>query len=280
MTDPPRLLETPDRGLATRLLRSASHDRPRPGALNRALSGAALLGTASIATTSVAAGLGKSLTPWLVTGLLGGVAASVSVHAAMPFFSPEVSPRSQPSGRQAEAASRTPRAQLSGPTRGAEVSGSPGPEPEPTPTARSPSGEASSGAEWTRRGVAPARSSAEPAMGPSGAMVVPRPPAVLAFEDAPTRPHEPGPFAAELVLIDAARQSLSEGRTTLALSTLAEHAREFPAGHFRPEALVLEIEAQALRGDSVTVRRLASRFLDAYPAHPLGTHVRELAATP
>jgi hypothetical protein len=277
MSDPPRLLETPDGTLATRLLRSATHDRPRPGALDRALSGATLLGTASIATKSVAAGLGKALAPWLLTGLMGGVVASVAVHAAIPFVAPNTSLGRKPGAGPAPQPNPTRAGELS--VKGGEPDAVPSPQLVPERPQTPPStGEVTPRGEQAFRVVTPARSAAGP--GPKGDAVAPRAPAVGAFNIDPAAPHESDQFAAELVLIDAARRSLSAGSAVPALSALAKHAREFPGGHFRPEALVLEIEAQALRGDSGVVRRLASHFLAVYPGHPLGKRVRELATTP
>jgi len=280
MSDPPRLLDTPDDGLATYLLRSAAQDRPRAGALQRVLSGAALLGTAGVASTSSAAGLGKSLISWLLTGLLSGAAASISVHAAMPFFAPEGSTAAPSNGRQVQPARATQAGELSTPTREDEALPSRQLLPEPSNTAPNRPRDASSRADRNVRMVASTSASAEPGPAPQGDKAAPPASSIAGFELAPTPAHEPDPFAAELVLIDTARRSLSDGRADLALATLVRHARDFPDGHFRPEALVLEIEAHALRGDSVTVRGLASRFLETYPGHPLGKHVRELAPRP
>jgi hypothetical protein len=280
MSDPPRLLDTPDAGLGSLLLRSARHDRPRPGALDRALAGAALIGTTSVATASVAAGLGKSLTPWLFTGLLSGVAASISVHAVMPLLAPDTSRGAPSEGRQPQRARATGSGEASGPIREGERLPSAPVLPELSDTAPNAAVGAPARAEWVNRVVASAGALAEIAPPRNRETAAPLAPSVAAFAIGSPAPHESGPFAAELVLIDAARRNLSEGRAAPALATLARHAREFPDGHFRPEALVLEIEAQALGGDAAAARRLALRFLQTYPAHPLGKHVRGLAAMP
>lgn len=89
-------------------------------------------------------------------------------------------------------------------------------------------------------------------------------------------PPQPAPLPSlerELALLRAARDALARADADAALTALAEHAAEFPAGHLREERLVLRVEALCAAGSRADARREATSFAQAHPNSP---HARKL----
>ncbi|MDP9033365.1 MAG: hypothetical protein M3O50_01040 [Myxococcota bacterium] len=87
---------------------------------------------------------------------------------------------------------------------------------------------------------------------------------------------EASSLAAEVAALDAARSALDTGGPDDALALLGRYLREFPKGKLVPEAEVMAIEAQAVKGERARVIRDATRFLDRHPNAPERTRVEQL----
>jgi hypothetical protein len=83
----------------------------------------------------------------------------------------------------------------------------------------------------------------------------------------------------EAELLDAARRALGQGALWQARRSLDRYAQQFEHGILRPESDVLRIELQMRGGEPEAAKARASRFLSAYPNHPLRERVRALIAT-
>ncbi|MFT3926108.1 MAG: hypothetical protein QM778_26425 [Myxococcales bacterium] len=79
----------------------------------------------------------------------------------------------------------------------------------------------------------------------------------------------------EIALLDRARTHLAQGNAGAALAALTEHARSFPRGTLREEAMVLEIEALSSI-EPEAARVAARRFLQLYPGSAHSARVRSL----
>lgn len=83
----------------------------------------------------------------------------------------------------------------------------------------------------------------------------------------------------ELTILEQARAALAAGAADRALELLGRHDRRYPRGTFRPEAIVLRVEALARRGETEKARALANRFLAENPDSPLAERVGRFAAS-
>lgn len=84
----------------------------------------------------------------------------------------------------------------------------------------------------------------------------------------------------ELALLERARDALRAGAYPQAKRLLHEHGQRFSPGSLKPEADALRVQVLAAAGERAEARRLARRFLERYPAHPLARHVVEPLAQP
>jgi hypothetical protein len=121
-----------------------------------------------------------------------------------------------------------------------------------------------------------------------GSEPAPAPPA--ASEDAPRLPdapraasapslaaRDPAPdLAAEIALLDRAREALAAGEPARALAVLERYDREMPAGRLAPEAAYVRIEALLAAGDRAGADAAGRRFLAANPTSPHAKRVRAL----
>lgn len=87
------------------------------------------------------------------------------------------------------------------------------------------------------------------------------------------KPSAPDPLAAELVLIERARQGLRNGQPSQALAALAEHRAKFEHGVLAQERAALRALALCSLGDPQG-KAEAERFLERNPGSPLATHLR------
>ena len=280
MTDlPPRLLDAPGAGLADRLLRSAAIDAPRAGSLARALATASTAST-TVATASVAVGgLSKTVATWLLVGSVGGGIASgaayiVSSEAREQRPAPSVAAARQSELGAAPRALPTPVLPPHAVERERMEAATPKPgEPSSLP------GASRVVAPVTPRPGSVAKFSAAPPPASGGEAASPTSPAPTREAQGVQGPVEPPGVAEELVLIDAARKSLSGGDPGRTLVFLSEYRQRFPSGHFRPEALAIEIEAHVRRGETSAAQRLGAHFFEMYPTHPLAARVRAKLAS-
>jgi TolA-binding protein len=133
--------------------------------------------------------------------------------------------------------------------------------------------------------AAPAHSESKPAAAPQ---VVAAPAVVTAAAVEPpaaadhksTKPVRVNALAAEPPLLQVARAELRAGNLDAASDALQHLRRRFPRGVLNQERDVLRIELAAARGDDASARRLAARFLRAYPESPHAAQLRPLAAAP
>jgi hypothetical protein len=97
-----------------------------------------------------------------------------------------------------------------------------------------------------------------------------------AVSAAPGATREPvSDLAAEITLLDEARDALSAGNPARALARLDEYDR-IPARRLAPEAAYIRIEALLASGDEPGAQAAARRFLAANPASPHAKRVRAL----
>jgi hypothetical protein len=87
-------------------------------------------------------------------------------------------------------------------------------------------------------------------------------------------------LAAESALLQTARADLRSGDLVQADHALRQLRRRFPRGVLKQEREVLQIELSSARGDDAGARKLASRFLRAYPESPHAEQLRPLVAAP
>jgi hypothetical protein len=87
-------------------------------------------------------------------------------------------------------------------------------------------------------------------------------------------------LAAESALLQSARAELRAGNLAAASDRLQLLRRRFPNGVLIQERDVLQIELSTARGDEAAARRLAARFLRAYPESPHAAQLRQLTAAP
>jgi hypothetical protein len=261
MSEPRRFLKDGGGGFEQSLLRSAREDAPSPGARQRTLAalglgvgvlGAGATATAAVkaATPAVKAAASLGLLKWIGIGIAGGVlvvGAAEVVHSVSPQ-PVKVAPAAIED--HARAAIQAP---LSPAKSGSAAPADPATEPAvaaieapPAVTAPASPGAASSGASSPE---APRARATSPT------------PASSALAD-------------EIAALDGAREALASGDAARALRALDARDRAFPRGALGPEAMVLRIEALALRGDRATATRLGEAFLAASPRSPHASRIR------
>ena len=88
----------------------------------------------------------------------------------------------------------------------------------------------------------------------------------------------PSPLAAEVAMLDAARNASRAGAYAEAVRIVDRYHRDFPGGALAPDAEVVAIEALAEMDKRNEVARRATRFLSQYPADPHSNRVKRLSA--
>jgi hypothetical protein len=243
MSEPERFSEGRD-PIARRLFEAARDERAPHGAQQRALAALGVAGAAT-AATSAASGqtaLGVALAKWFGGGALVGLAVAGGATVLEPPAPAAVAPPT--------AATVAPAAQVALDP----VTLSPASDLEP-----------------------PARPATAPSVRtPRSVPVVSAPaPATARFET----PAE-DTLAAELALLDRARQALARGEPTTATSLLERHAREFPRGRLAAEAFVMKIDALVRSGRRASARALAQQHLSRHPRSPHAARIKSLVGLP
>ena len=83
-------------------------------------------------------------------------------------------------------------------------------------------------------------------------------------------------LAAELALLDDARQALAASSATRALRSLNDYDLRFEHPNLAPEALYLRLEALTLQGDKAGTEAVARRLLGSYPRGPHAARARSV----
>jgi hypothetical protein len=89
----------------------------------------------------------------------------------------------------------------------------------------------------------------------------------------------PSPLMAEVVALDAIRGAAAEGELGVARGLLDDYARRFPTGMLHEEADVVRIDIELSDGELERGRGLAGKFLEAHPASPHASRLRELLSS-
>jgi outer membrane protein assembly factor BamD (BamD/ComL family) len=92
-----------------------------------------------------------------------------------------------------------------------------------------------------------------------------------------SRPVASAGLSDQIALIDAARAAVSSGAGERALTLLRQYRDKYPAGSFRPEARVLQIEALMKLGRGAEARPLAERFVAEHRGSPLADRAARVA---
>jgi hypothetical protein len=246
------------------LVQQARSDRAPRSALQRALVdvtsvslGVGLIGSAKLAW---GAGAASKVTPWIVTKCVAiGMTATLVTFAGAEqlhgVFDASESLTSTPKPA-------LPKVVLSGSAGTSRAMPAAPSSAAPVPSARMMAGSPS---------TAPLEAEA-PTSSP------PRLPSSTVF-DAGVGEGDSAALAREVAQLRQVRASLVASTPRAALQGLDDYAREFPTGALRAEAAALRIEAVAMLGERVVVRRLATDFLARFPTSPLAARVRALAGT-
>ena len=278
--DPVRLCEESGSELLKALLSAAREEGPNPAALQSTLTAVgvgsgiiATAGTASgVSAASVASGasggahglagaasLGSAkgvasttllvVAKWLGAGALAGVMATSAAYVV----SEQVAPT--------RSVAATPTAQKSAPL---VLPKAPPPAATSIPAVPVASEEP-----------------AAPALKPPTAAALPAPTNSLGAPSAaplsvPAEVDPSAPLAAELALLDSARQALAQGNAAHALRSLDDYDAQFRHPNLAPEALYLRLEALTLRGDKAGTLAVARRLLQAYPSGPHAARARSV----
>ena len=83
-------------------------------------------------------------------------------------------------------------------------------------------------------------------------------------------------LAAEIAVLDRARQAVSTGNGAQARQLLRKYEIEFPKARMLPEAWFLRLEAATLEGDSVAASAAAQEIVRSYPASPHVARARKV----
>lgn len=244
MSDPERLLDAEPSDLTRTLLSAARSEQPSERALKRTLlavgAGAAVMGTAAVAGGS-AAGTSAGSSGITSLGIVAkwlGIGATAGLVTAGAAVGLEREPESAPPPPPAEIAA-------------------PAPMPKPT----------------VQRALPPPPPAA-PATSEPKKLAQPLPAPLnqdlLEAEDA-----DPS-LNAEVAALDRARRALADGNASGALSQLEKYDRELASGRLRPEALYLEMEAAARRGDRTRAEQKARELLSEHPKSPHAARARAL----
>jgi len=86
--------------------------------------------------------------------------------------------------------------------------------------------------------------------------------------------------AAELAILDQAREAIGDREPARGISILDDYGRRFPSGVMGPEASILRIEALVASGDRDGAKRAGDAFLRANPASPYASRIASLLAAP
>ncbi len=119
-----------------------------------------------------------------------------------------------------------------------------------------------------------------PQTAPDPAPVAPTPEASAPKPAAAQKELQRDNLEAEMRWVRAADAALRGGNTTLALSLLNQHAREFPNGLLAEEREGLRVVAGCQSGASPLVLRAASRFLQRAPRSLMAGRVRAACSGP
>jgi hypothetical protein len=282
--DPVPLFDESGSELLKSLFSAARDEQPSAQAVQRTLAvigvGSAVLGTASTASAAGAAvgnaagapsvigaaSLGSAkgvasatllvVVKWLGAGAVAGLVATSAIYAVSEPVLP--APVVTHPAVAAVAPTDTAKVPLTAPFSAAtepEVHAEPEVKAEPEP--------------------ASARAGVSAATLPSTAPPAPQPLSVAAEVD------PAAPLAAELALLDSARQALAAGNAARALRSLNDYDVRFVHPNLAPEALYLRLEALTLQGDKAGTEATARRLLRAYPAGPHAARARSvLGITP
>jgi hypothetical protein len=87
-------------------------------------------------------------------------------------------------------------------------------------------------------------------------------------------------LAAQIALIDAARDAVSAGSANRALRLVQQYQSKYAGGSFGPDAAALKIEALTKLGRDTEARSLAERFVAQHKGSPLAERVARLAGVP
>jgi hypothetical protein len=281
MIEPPRLLDAPETSaMGKQLLQSARDDgpsEPRRAALAATLSLASVTAAKSVASAAAA----SHLVAWSLAVIVSISAAVIALrsrsHPAPGLPTPAPT---QPIGARA---TRPPAQMDPGPAainirppgRAVTAKGEPSLAVAPArPAAPAPS---------HRRRPAPAAAiatveltesvdTAERAASAPATSAAPPEGDLTSTEQARRR-------AAEVALLDRARDLLAAGEITAANSALDRHAREFSDGVLTTEAEVLAIDGLLRSHHTAQAQLRAAQFLRDHPSSPLARRVRTLLAS-
>jgi hypothetical protein len=90
----------------------------------------------------------------------------------------------------------------------------------------------------------------------------------------------PERLAAEVALLDRARQALVSGNTELTRRLAGEYLARYPGGRLEQEARLLKMNAASEAGESVAARREAEQLLERHPDSPHARAAREVLSAP
>jgi len=261
--DPSRLCDEGGSELMRSLLSAAREERPSPAAITRTLlvvgagtAAATLAGTGSAAgalsnlgAASAATALGTSkgavaaslvVLKWLSAGLVAGLVGAYAVSRMTPPAAPAVETKVAETARARQPVLTRPRvAAATTAALSAEA-----PEVLPTPK------------------VLPSAS-----VGPS-------PSVTAALASVPAEVDPDAQLAAELVLLDRARQALAAGEASAALRALNDYDARFAHPNLLPEALYLRLEAFTVQGNRPGAELVARRMLRSFPRGPHAARAR------
>ena len=274
--DPVRLVDEGGSELMHSLLSAVREEQPKHAAMQRTLtvlgvgtaltvvasSSSALTAGSAAGSFSGAVSLGSAkgvaapalmVIKWLSAGLLTGLVATSAVYVVTQptvVNSPAGSATSVLAKQVALQSRRQPRVLASASNA----------ENAPDIPAQV---ELPASAPEVRSAPAPAAGAAEPSELSLSARV---PPSSSADHDAQ--------LAAELALLDRARQALAAGNAASAMRSLNDYDARFEHPNLLPEALYLRLEAFTLKGDRYETENVARRMLQAFPAGPHAARAR------
>lgn len=234
--------EAPERDIEARLIRAGMRESPPSGTLQRTLAGLGL-GASAIATASVssAGALGATKATAPITAIVLAKWASLGAAGGILLSSAAygVHHATRPSPPRTPSAVVTPRAMVHA-------------APAASTIAREP------------RLVEEAPVLALPSD--------PSPPPVAA----PANAVPDGPLAAELALVDRAREAFQNNDPKAALTLLEDYERAFPERRLMPEVLYLRMRAHAELGDAGRATKLAERLFRDFPRGPHASSARAI----
>lgn len=224
---------------------SASAASASSAVLGNAASAQGVAGAASLtAAKGVASATLLVVAKWLAAGAVAGLLATSAIYAVSEPILPS------PSSTQKGIADARSAAKAQAPLAARQTAAAE-PEPHGEPEAVN----------------APTLTSAAP----PASIVAPTPQLAVPAEVDPS-----GPLAAELALLDNARQALAAGNAASALRSLNDYDVRFTRPNLAPEALYLRLEALTLQGDKSGTEAVARRLLRSYPAGPHAARARSV----